>query len=319
MDKLLIHGGRPLSGSIRIEGAKNAVLPILSAVLLATESVQLSNIPHLHDVITMVDLLQQMGVKIERNNTGDALIFDSNNLHGYEAPYELVRTMRASILVLGPLLARYQRAIVALPGGCAIGSRPVDLHIDALRKLGADINVSNGLVTASVDGRLKGAEITFPFVSVGASENILMAAVLAEGQTILNNAACEPEVSDLANFLNLLGAKISGIGTHTLVIDGVSELKGGQYSIVGDRIEAGTYLCAAAVTSGNIKITNINPQTLIAVLDKLREAGAHLEVGADWVHLDMQNKRPKAVSLTTSPFPGFPTDMQAQQIGRAHV
>ena len=313
MDKLLIHGGKPLQGEVRIDGAKNAVLTILPAVLLATKPVTLTNIPHLHDVITMLDLLQQMGVQVTRTSKGDGLVFDANHLQGYEASYELVRTMRASILVLGPLLARYKRAVVALPGGCAIGSRPVDLHIQALVQLGADISVSNGLVSASVNRCLRGAEITFPFVSVGATENTLMAAALAEGQTVLNNVATEPEITDLANFLNALGAKISGIGTNKLVIEGVKELGGDiDYRIISDRIEAGTYLCAAMATGGQVKLTNINPRMLDAVTDKLREMGAKIVAGANWFTLDMRGKRPQAVSVKTVPYPGFPTDMQAQ-------
>src|SRR3990167_9299431 len=312
MDKLLIHGGTPLSGTIRIDGAKNAVLPILAAVILANSKVTLTNIPHLHDVVTMLDLLQQMGIQVERTKDADTLLFDANNLQSFVAPYELVRTMRASILVLGPLLARYQRAIVALPGGCAIGSRPVELHIEALRQLGADINVSNGLVSASVQGRLKGANIIFPFISVGATENALMAAVLAEGKTILTNAACEPEVTDLANCLNAMGAKVTGVGTHRLVIQGVKELSGVNYSIVSDRIEAGTYLCAAVASAGSIKMTNILPENLLVVLDKLRDMGAKILTGSNWIQLDMAGKKPQAVSVKTAAFPGFPTDMQAQ-------
>ena len=311
MDKLIIKGGVALNGAIRISGAKNAVLPILAASLLVDGPIVLSNIPHLNDVTTMMGLLGRMGAQItvdERMN----IEINTVNLSQYSAPYELVKTMRASILVLGPLLGRYGQAEVSLPGGCAIGSRPVDLHIRGMEALGAEVTVANGFINARVDGRLKGAELSFKGITVTGTENIMMAAVLAEGQTIINNAAIEPEVVDLANFLNQLGAKISGIGTSTLVIDGVEKLHGDEYTVLPDRIEAGTYLVAAAMTRGSVLVKNVTPSIVESVLVKLKEAGAEIETGKDWIKLDMKGKRPKAVDIETAPYPGLPTDMQAQ-------
>lgn len=311
MDKLVINGGVKLSGSIRASGAKNAALPILSATLLLSEPVVLTNVPHLNDVTTTIELLGRMGAAITVDEKMGVEV-DCRRITSFCAPYELVKTMRASILVLGPLLSRFGMAEVSLPGGCAIGSRPVDLHIDGMRAMGADITVENGFIKASVKGRLHGAEIALAKVTVTGTENLMMAAVLAEGRTVLTNAACEPEVVDLANFLNRMGAKISGAGTATLVIDGVEHLHGGAYSILPDRIEAGTYLVAAAMTGGDVCVREVVPDTLTYVLDKLREAGAQIETGDTWIRLDMRGQRPKAVSISTTPYPGFPTDMQAQ-------
>lgn len=311
MDKLIITGGYPLNGEIRISGAKNATLPILMASLLADEPVMLSNVPHLHDVTTTLELLSTMGAQFtvgERMN----IEVDTRNITNFYAPYELVRTMRASILVLGPLLARYGEAIVSLPGGCAIGTRPVNLHINGMQAMGADICLENGYIKAKVKGRLRGATIVLDTVTVTCTENIMMAAVLAQGTTIIKNAAREPEVEDLANFLNTLGAKVSGAGTDTIVIEGVEQLGGGQYRILPDRIEAGTYLAAAACTRGRIRIKDICPDILGAVLLKLEEAGAVITTGDQWVELDMQGRRSRAVSIRTAPYPAFPTDMQAQ-------
>ncbi|MDF1653697.1 MAG: UDP-N-acetylglucosamine 1-carboxyvinyltransferase [Coxiellaceae bacterium] len=311
MDKLIITGGTPLKGSVKISGAKNAVLPILAASILCDEAIKVKNIPHLNDVTTMVELLGRMGGQFtvdERMN----IEINTVNLSQYSAPYELVKTMRASILVLGPLLGRYGQAEVSLPGGCAIGSRPVDLHIRGMEALGAEVTVANGFINARVDGRLQGAELSFKGITVTGTENIMMAAVLAEGQTIINNAAIEPEVVDLANFLNQLGARISGAGTSTIVIDGVEKLHGDEYTVLPDRIEAGTYLVAAAMTRGSVLVKNITPSIVESILEKLKQAGATIEVGEDWVKLDMKGKRPKAVNIETAPYPGLPTDMQAQ-------
>jgi UDP-N-acetylglucosamine 1-carboxyvinyltransferase len=310
MDKLIIRGGVPLCGQVTISGAKNAALPILAATLLTQEPVTISNVPHLRDVTTTIELLGRMGAQIEFDDRMQIRV-DCCDITSCEAPYELVKTMRASILVLGPLLARYGSADVSLPGGCAIGSRPVDLHLQGLRALGAEINLDNGYIRARA-GRLQGAHIVFDTVTVTGTENILMAATLAEGQTVINNAAREPEVTDLANFLNCLGAKISGIGTDTLVIDGVEKLHGGEYKVMPDRIEAGTFLVAAALTRGKVRLNEIEPKHLCAVLAKLEEAGAVMEIGPNWIVLDMQEQRPRAVNINTAPYPGFPTDMQAQ-------
>jgi len=311
MDKLLISGGIPLKGNIRISGAKNAVLPILAATLLVQEPVVISNIPHLNDVTTTMELLGRMNVQLMMNEKMNIQV-DTSSINNFCAPYDLVKTMRASILVLGPLLARYGKAEVSLPGGCAIGSRPVNLHIDGMRALGANIKFEDGFIEAHVKGRLKGADITFEKVTVTGTENLIMAASLAEGKTILRNAAREPEVQDLANFLNQLGAQIEGIGKDTLIIHGVKELHGGEYAVLPDRIEAGTYLVAAALTRGHIKIYNINPDIIAVVLEKLRETGAEITTGDHWVELNMHGKRPCAVNIETAPYPGFPTDMQAQ-------
>jgi UDP-N-acetylglucosamine 1-carboxyvinyltransferase len=314
MDKLIITGGTRLSGELRISGAKNAALPILAATLLSTTPVSVGNIPHLHDITTTMELLGRMGVSLlvdEKMN----IEVDSSTINSYEAPYELVRTMRASILVLGPLLARFGEAHVSLPGGCAIGTRPVDIHLNGLIKMGADITVEGGFIHAKVD-RLKGCRLVLEQITVTGTENLLMAATLASGTTIIENAAKEPEVTDLAHFLNAMGAKITGIGTDVLVIEGVENLgtEGLHYDILPDRIETGTYLCAAAITGGKVKLKNTRPDILDAVLEKLVEAGAEITTGEDWIALDMHGKKPKAVSLRTAPYPAFPTDMQAQFI-----
>jgi UDP-N-acetylglucosamine 1-carboxyvinyltransferase len=314
MDKLIITGGTRLSGELRISGAKNAALPILAATLLSTTPVSVGNIPHLHDITTTMELLGRMGVSLlvdEKMN----IEVDSSTINSYEAPYELVRTMRASILVLGPLLARFGEAHVSLPGGCAIGTRPVDIHLNGLIKMGADITVEGGFIHAKVD-RLKGCRLVLEQITVTGTENLLMAATLASGTTIMENCAKEPEVTDLAHFLNAMGAKITGIGTDVLVIEGVDKLgvEGLHYDILPDRIETGTYLCAAAITGGKVKLKNTRPDILDAVLEKLVEAGAEITTGEDWIALDMHGKKPKAVSLRTAPYPAFPTDMQAQFI-----
>lgn len=311
MDKHLIQGGNPLFGEVKISGAKNSVLPILSACLLTDHTVELSNIPHLNDVTTTMELLGQMGVKLTvKDNL--AIAINAGSLNNFFAPYKLVRTMRASILVLGPLVAKHGQARVSLPGGCAIGHRPVDFHVHGLRLMGADIEVEGGYINASVSGRLKGAKIHFDTVSVTGTENLMMAAVLAKGTTVITNAACEPEVSDLANFLNTLGANISGHGTPTIVIEGVPALSGGKYHVLPDRVETGTYLVAAAMTGGKVTTKNTSADLLDVVLQKLDEAGAYISTGKDWITLDMRANRPKAVDFTTAPYPGFPTDMQAQ-------
>ena len=310
MDKLIIAGGVPLNGNVRISGAKNAALPILSATLLADGPVTVCNVPHLHDVTTTMELLGNMGVHLtvdEKLNTE----VDTSTIHSYVAPYELVKTMRASILVLGPLLARHGQAEVSLPGGCAIGSRPVNLHITGLQAMGADIRVENGYIKARAD-RLRGAKLVMDLVTVTGTENLMMAATLAKGTTLIENAAREPEVVDLANCLNAMGAKVHGAGTDTIEIEGVERLEGTRYCVLPDRIETGTYLVAAAITGGKVLVKNTRPDILDAVLNKLREAGADLEVGPDWVSLDMQGRRPKAVDVHTAPYPAFPTDMQAQ-------
>lgn len=311
MDKLLIEGGCTLKGDVRISGAKNSALPILAATLLASEPVTISNLPHLHDITTMLELIRRMGVDLLLHERLSVEI-DPTTLTETCAPYDLVKTMRASILVLGPLLARFGSADVSLPGGCAIGSRPVDLHIRGLEAMGADIRVGNGYIHARVDGRLKGGHVLFETVTVTGTENILMAAALAEGETIIENAAREPEVVDLAEMLIAMGANIEGAGTDTIRVQGVEKLHGCSYSVMADRIETGTYLVAAAVTGGQVRCLNTRPDTFEAVLQKLRECGADVEVGDDWVSLDMKGRRPKAVSVTTAPYPAFPTDMQAQ-------
>jgi UDP-N-acetylglucosamine 1-carboxyvinyltransferase len=311
MDKLLIQGGISLRGEIRIAGAKNSALPILAATLLTTDTVQVRNLPHLYDVTTMLELLGCMGIE----HVVDAKLnveISSASIKHCSAPYDLVKTMRASILVLGPLLAHFGRAEVALPGGCAIGSRPVNLHISALQKMGADIVVEDGYIKASVDGRLKGCHIFMDMCTVTGTENVLMAATLAAGQTVIENAAREPEVVDLANCLIAMGAEIKGAGTDTIVINGKARLHGCSYAVMPDRIETGTYLIAAAATRGHIKCKDTRSDNLEAVLSKLVEAGAEINVGEDWIELDMHGRRPKAVSVRTAPYPAFPTDMQAQ-------
>ena len=312
MDRLIIVGGVPLHGAVRISGAKNAVLPILAGSLLIEEPVILGNIPHLNDVTTMIELLGRMGAQIMVDERMDIEV-DCSEIQNVYASYELVKTMRASILVLGPLLSRFGKAEVSLPGGCAIGSRPVDVHIEGMRALGADIELVNGFIRAGINGRLRGTLLNLGKITVTGTENLMMAATLAEGQTIIHNAACEPEVQDLANFLNKMGARISGAGTDTIVINGVDRLSGGnRYRILPDRIEAGTYLVATAMTRGHVRIKDVLPKTLGSILEKLREADAHIEIGKDWVDLDMRGKRPKSVDITTAPYPEMPTDMQAQ-------
>ena len=311
MDKLIIEGGVRLEGEIRIAGAKNSALPILAATLLTSDKVTVCNLPHLFDITTMLELLGCMGVQPVIDEKLNVEV-DSSTITDLSAPYELVKTMRASILVLGPLLAKHKRAEVALPGGCAIGSRPVNLHITALEAMGADIVVEDGYIKASVKDRLKGAHIFMDMVTVTGTENVMMAACLAEGQAIIENAAREPEVVDLALCLIAMGADISGHGTDTIVINGVPDLHGCTYSVMPDRIETGTYLIAAAATRGRIKVKDTRPDILEAVLLKLEQAGADIKVGEDWISLDMHNKQPKAVSLRTAPYPAFPTDMQAQ-------
>lgn len=310
MDKLLIEGGTALAGEVRISGAKNAALPILAGTLLTSEPVTVSDIPHLNDVTTMISLLQTMGVEVTVDDSMDVEV-DASDVRNRAAPYELVKTMRASILVLGPLVARFGEADVSLPGGCAIGARPVNLHIAGLQAMGADVSVENGFIKARAD-RLKGAHIVFDTVTVTGTENLLMAAALADGETVLENAAREPEVIDLANFLISLGARMEGVGSSTISVQGVERLTGGKYKVLPDRIEAGTYLVAAAMTGGRIKILDIAPETLEAVLIKLVEAGAAIETGDDWIELDMSGQRPKSVDIRTAPYPAFPTDMQAQ-------
>lgn len=311
MDKLLISGGVCLEGEIRIAGAKNSALPILAATLLTRDTVQVCNLPHLFDITTMIELLACMGVQPVIDEKLNVEV-DSSTIKHFSAPYELVKTMRASILVLGPLLTHYGEAEVALPGGCAIGSRPVNLHISALQAMGATIVVEEGYIRASVKDKLHGAHIFMDIVTVTGTENVMMAATLAEGETIIENAAREPEVIDLANCLNAMGAKITGQGTDTIVIKGVPKLHGCSYSVMPDRIETGTYLIAAAATRGHIKVKDTTPEILEAVLSKLEQAGADIKVGDDWIELDMHGQRPKSVSLRTAPYPAFPTDMQAQ-------
>lgn len=312
MDKLIIKGGQPLSGEIRISGAKNAALPILAGALLSEKPVIVGNVPHLHDITTTMSLLGQMGVLLSVDEKMRVEI-DTSEMFSYRAPYELVKTMRASIVVLGPLLTRFGEAEVSLPGGCAIGSRPVDIHLKGLEAMGAEIKVENGYIHAKCD-RLKGTRLVLDTVTVTGTENLMMAAVLAEGTTVIENAAREPEVGDLAHFLNKLGAKISGIGTDTLVIEGVEKLDNENvvYNILPDRIEAGTYLVAAAATGGQVKIKDVDPSTLDIVISKLKETGAEITVGDDWIELDMKGQKAKSVSFNTAPYPAFPTDMQAQ-------
>ncbi len=309
MQKILVTGGAPLEGDVRISGAKNAVLPILCATLLADGPVAVSNVPALHDVLTTARLLQQLGAEVSRDD--GTMTVDPRGVHSHVAPYELVKTMRASVLVLGPLLARFGDAQVSLPGGCAIGSRPVDLHLKGLQALGAEISVDHGFIRASAK-RLRGARHVFDLVSVGATENVLMAATLAQGTTVLENAAMEPEIVDLAQCLRAMGARIEGEGTARIVVEGVERLHGGAHAVVADRIETGTFLVAAAMTGGRIVARNARPDTLDAVLEKLREAGAEVTAEGDSIALDMHGRRPRAVDIVTAPHPGFPTDMQAQ-------
>lgn len=310
MAKIIINGGEVLNGEVQISGAKNAVLPILCATILADEPVTLSNVPHLHDVTTTISLLGALGAKITVDDQ-QTLHIDPRSVNQTVAPYELVKTMRASILVLGPLLAKFGHAEVSLPGGCAIGSRPVDLHIRGMQALGAEVTVENGFVKAKCD-RLKGGRFVFDMVSVGATENVLSAAVLAQGTTILENCAQEPEIIDLALCLQTLGARIDGIGTSTLTIEGVERLHGGSYQVQADRIETGTFLVAAAMTGGRVVCRRARADYMDSVLQKLAEAGADISSTADSITLDMAGRRPKAVNITTAPYPAFPTDMQAQ-------
>ena len=311
MDKLLIKGGSPLNGIIYASGAKNSALPILAASLLADSPLRVGNLPHLNDVTTMLELLGSMGVEVMLSDEMEVQV-DTSNIKNLNARYELVKTMRASILVLGPLLAKFQQATVALPGGCAIGSRPVNLHIEAMRAMGAEINIEDGNIKASVNGRLQGAKILFEPVSVTATENVIMAASLAEGTTIIENAAREPEVIDLANCLIEMGANIKGAGSDQIIIEGVEQLNGASFSVMPDRVEVGTYLTAVAMTGGRVKIKSAKPEYLSSVISKLELTGAEITLGDDWVEIYMDKSKPKAVSLTTGPYPSFPTDMQAQ-------
>ncbi len=310
MDKLIITGGGPLAGEVRIAGAKNAALPILAATLLAEGRTSVGNVPHLHDITTTMELLGRMGVHLVVDEKMRVEV-NADDIQEFTAPYELVKTMRASILVLGPLLARFGRADVSLPGGCAIGSRPVNLHINGLRAMGAEIEVENGYIRARAK-RLKGARLVMDMVTVTGTENLMMAAALADGETVIENAAREPEVIDLANCLNAMGAHIEGAGSGAITIQGVKRLTGTHYQVLPDRIETGTFLAAAAITGGRIKVRDTQPNLVDAVLAKLTEAGAVIETGADWITLDMQSRRLKAVDVHTAPYPAFPTDMQAQ-------
>ncbi len=310
MQKLAIEGGRPLAGEVRISGAKNAALPILAATLLADEPVVVANVPHLNDVTTTISLLAQMGVSVTVEE-GMRVHVDTATIRGFAAPYDLVKTMRASILVLGPLLGRFGAADVSLPGGCAIGARPVDLHVAGLRAMGAEVDIVDGYIRARA-GRLRGAHLVLDKVTVTGTENLMMAATLADGETVIENAALEPEVVDLAGFLTSMGAQIRGAGTNRIVIRGVPRLHGAEYRVQPDRIEAGTFLAAAAITGGHIRARHACPDHLVAVLGKLRAAGARIETGKDWIDLDMRGRRPVAVDIATDPYPAFPTDMQAQ-------
>ena len=310
MDKLLVNGGGPLNGDVRISGAKNAALPVLVASLLSEEPLYVGNIPHLQDITTTMELLGRMGAQLVMHEKM-AIEVDTSKVRELKAPYDLVKTMRASILVLGPLLARFGEAEVSMPGGCAIGSRPINLHIKGLQAMGADISLEGGYVRAKAR-RLKGARIFMDMVSVTGTENLMMAATLADGITTIENAAREPEVADLAKCLISMGAKIEGMGSDVITIEGVERLHGGQHHVIPDRIEAGTYLVAGAVTGGNVRVRNTRPDTMDAVLDKLREAGVDVEVGEDWVRADARNRKLKAVNVQTAPYPAFPTDMQAQ-------
>jgi UDP-N-acetylglucosamine 1-carboxyvinyltransferase len=311
MDKLLIKGGSELHGEIYASGSKNSALPILAASLLADTPLKVGNLPHLNDVTTMLELLGSMGVDVMLSDEMEVQV-DTSSINNLNARYELVKTMRASILVLGPLLAKFQKAIVALPGGCAIGSRPVNLHIDAMRAMGADVSIEDGNIVASVEGRLKGEKILFEPVSVTGTENVIMAACLAEGTTVIENAAREPEVIDLANCLIGMGAQIEGAGSDVITVNGVERLNGTTFSVMPDRVEVGTYLTAVAMTGGRVKIKQAKPEYLSSVITKLESAGALITLEDDSVAISMQQDKPKAVSLTTGPYPSFPTDMQAQ-------
>jgi UDP-N-acetylglucosamine 1-carboxyvinyltransferase len=310
MDKLQIHGGIPLEGEIRISGSKNATLPILAGCLLADGAVTVANVPHLQDVTTMIELLGRMGVSVTVDEKMRIEV-DAATITEYFAPYQLVKTMRASILVLGPLLARFGSADVSLPGGCAIGARPVNIHVAGLQAMGADIHIENGYIKARAD-RLKGAHLVLDTVTVTGTENLMMAATLADGETVLDNAAREPEVVDLANFLIAMGAKVHGAGTDRIVVQGVPKLHGTHYEVLPDRIETGTYLVAGAITGGHVRVKNTRPEHVDAVLGKLQEAGATVTSGDTWIEVDMRGRRPRAVDIRTAPYPAFPTDMQAQ-------
>ena len=310
MDKLQIQGGVPLEGEVRISGAKNATLPILAGALLADDPVTVANVPHLNDVTTTVELIGRMGATVTIDERMRIEV-DGSTVKECFAPYELVKTMRASILVLGPLLARFGKADVSLPGGCAIGARPVNIHVAGLQAMGADITIENGYIRARA-GRLKGARLMLDTVTVTGTENLMMAATLADGETVIENAAREPEVIDLANFLIAMGAKIQGAGTDKIVVEGVKRLRGTSYEVLPDRIEGGTYLVAGAITRGFVRIKNTRPDHLDAVLAKLGEAGAKIGIGDNWIEVDMRGKRPKAIDVRTAPYPAFPTDMQAQ-------
>ena len=310
MNKLIINGGAPLSGEVRVSGSKNAVLPILAGTLLADSPVIVRNVPHLHDVTTTMELLGRMGVSLTIGEKMSIEV-DPTTLKSTFAPYELVKTMRASILVLGPLLAHYGEAEVSLPGGCAIGARPVDMHLSGLEAMGANIDVEQGYIKARC-ARLKGARIVMDQVTVTGTENLMMAAALADGTTVIENAAREPEVVDLADFINAMGGRIENAGTDTITIHGVKNLQGCDYSVLPDRIETGTYLAAAAITGGKVLIKRTDPRLLDAVLAKLEEAGASIDIGDDWIELDMEGRKPRSVNIRTAPYPGFPTDMQAQ-------
>lgn len=311
MDKLIIEGGSPISGTLKISGAKNSALPILAATLLADGPVQIHNLPHLNDITTMITLLRCMGTEITVDERLGVEI-DPRSVNDLTAPYDLVKTMRASILVLGPLLARHGVANVSFPGGCAIGSRPVDIHLKGLEAMGAEITIDEGFIRARSNGRLKGANIVMEKVTVGGTENLLMAAALAEGTTVLHNSAREPEIVDLADFLTAMGAQIEGAGTDTIRVHGVSRLNPCSFTVMPDRIETGTFLAAAAAARGRVRLTHTRADILDAVLVKFEEAGAHISIGDDWIELDMKGNRPKAVSFRTAPYPAFPTDMQSQ-------
>jgi UDP-N-acetylglucosamine 1-carboxyvinyltransferase len=310
MDKLAIVGGKPLDGEVRISGAKNAALPMLAAALLADGAVTLHNVPQLNDIATTLKLLRRMGVAAEHRDDGTVAV-DASGIKEFLAPYELVKTMRASILVLGPLLGRFGHADVSLPGGCAIGARPVNLHVMGLRAMGASISIDNGYIRARA-AKLKGARVVLDTVTVTGTENLMMAAACADGETLIENAAREPEITELAAFLAKMGARIEGAGTDTINIEGVPRLSGTDYHVMPDRIESGTYLVAAAITGGRVRLTGTKPAHYDAVLQKLSEAGARLTLGDDWIELDMRGRRPKAVDIKTAPYPAFPTDMQAQ-------
>ncbi len=310
MDKLAITGGQRLEGEIRISGAKNATLPILAATILTDQRVLIGNVPHLQDVTTMIRLLGRMGVEVTVHESMRVEV-NAANISDFSAPYELVKTMRASVLVLGPLLGRFGRADVSLPGGCAIGARPIDLHVAGLRALGATVEIEDGYIRAQAE-RLRGTHLVFDKVTVTGTENLMMAAVLADGETVLENAAREPEIADLADFLNCMGARIVGAGTNRVVIDGVERLHGAEFDVQADRIETGTFLVAGAITGGHVRVNRARPHDLEAVLAKLRDSGAEVATGPDWIELQMGGRRPRAVEVSTAPYPAFPTDMQAQ-------